>query len=163
MTVLTDTRKRKSSHRKQPDKGMAALKAAAEAKDESAFWLAFNEINWEKRPAEEFVQAVELALMAGAYQTARRLAEKGHQRFPDNARLQKMDYVLAPPQARSVASQNRNAWQANRQWLHAHRQEYKGKWIALRDGKLLAIGDSPAELTAQIGEIKGKGILLTVL
>ncbi len=163
MTLLTDRRKQKSGRRKRPDKEMVALEAAAEAKDERAFWLAFNQINWEKRAPEAFVQAVELALMAGAYQTARWLAEKGNRRFPGNPRLEKLDYVLAPPHARSVSSQNRDAWQANRQGLRANRQDYKGKWVAIHNGKLLAVGDSPAEITAQIGEIKGRDILLTVL
>jgi hypothetical protein len=45
-----------------PDLAMMALETAAEAKDEMAFLQAKRAIDWEERPAEDFVRAVDFAL-----------------------------------------------------------------------------------------------------
>ncbi|MCI0393876.1 MAG: hypothetical protein L0332_06085 [Chloroflexi bacterium] len=163
MRVVTKKGKIKSSQRGAPDEKMAALEAAAQAKDDQAFWRAYQAITWTDRPASDFVHAVNLALMAGAYITARNLAQEGHELHPDHAELEKMAYVLAPPQARVVKSENQAGRKANHQWLKEHRSEYRGQWVALRDGELLGAAASPADLEAQVGEIRDKEILLTIV
>src|SRR6478672_1401696 len=79
------------------DEKMAALQAAAEAKDEFGFVAARKAIDWAARPAEDFVRAVQWALLAGAFVAARNLAAEGATHYPDHAELQKMAYILAPP------------------------------------------------------------------
>jgi hypothetical protein len=144
------------------DSPLLPLEAAAAGQDEQAFWQASREIDWNRMPAADIARAVELALMAGAYTTARQLATNGYQRFPNHTRLQKMAHILAAPEATTVKSEDRAVWQANRQWLRTHQHEYRGKWVALRNGELLGVADSPADLSVQLGEIKGKGIFLTL-
>lgn len=143
------------------DKGMAALEAAAAAKDEQAFGTAFKTVQWEDRQPEEFMHTVDLALMAGAYLVARKVAAMGAQRYPKHAELQKMAHVLAPPTVTVTQSNSQPTWYADRQWLKSHWQEYRGQWVALRQGQLLGAATSLDALVEQVGNIKGTDILVT--
>lgn len=134
------------------DEGMGRLEKAAFAKDEMAFLAARQAIDWRERPAEDFVRAVDLALMAGAFVAARNLSAEGAKRFPDYAELKNMARILAPPTVRSSPSDGNRTWKANKLWLKRHWNGYKGKWVALRDGALLAVGDSLAEVIEQVGD-----------
>lgn len=145
------------------DEAMARLESAAYAKDETAFVVARQAIDWSQRPVEDFVHAVDLAFLAGAFLAARNLSAEGAKRFPDNTRLTNLAYILAPPVARSVPGDGNPTWKANRAWLKAHWNEYKGKWVALHNGELLAVGASPAELEQQLGDLRNRDILITSL
>ena len=50
---------------------------------------------------------------------------------------------------------------ANRQWLNAHRLQYRGKWVALQEGHLLAEAPSANELIQKLDSIQH--ILLTAV
>jgi hypothetical protein len=50
---------------------------------------------------------------------------------------------------------------ANRQWLQTHRLEYRGKWVALQEGTLLAEASSANELIQKIGSTQH--VLLTAV
>jgi len=159
--MITKTRPVESPQEKVTDDGMAALQAAAEAKDELAFLTARKAIDWAARPAEDFVHAVQLALMAGAFVAARNLAAEGAERYSDHAELQKMAYILAPPKVTVVKGKTNTTWKADRAWLKTHWDAYRGHWVALRNGELLGAADSLDGLVDQVGEIRGKGILVT--
>lgn len=52
---------------------------------------------------------------------------------------------------------------ANVKWLNAHQsQEYRGKWVALRNGEVLALGTHD-EVRAKVGDTRGTGILVTLI
>src|SRR5690606_2618637 len=106
---------------------------------------------------------VRLALKVGAHIIARKLALEGVERFPEDAELKKMARILGPPK---VAVSNRPAEPGigdNMAWLTAHWEEYKGKWVALRDGQVLATADSFEGVIEQVGPVKNTGILVTKL
>jgi hypothetical protein len=48
-------------------------------------------------------------------------------------------------------------------WLKQHWDEYRGKWIAVRHGELLAAADSLDEIVDQVGELKNSKIMVTKL
>jgi hypothetical protein len=50
---------------------------------------------------------------------------------------------------------------ANRQWLQIHRLEYRGKWVALQEGNLVAEALSANELIQKIGS--AQHVLLTAV
>jgi hypothetical protein len=50
---------------------------------------------------------------------------------------------------------------ANRQWLQDHRLDYRGKWVALQEGHLLAEAPSAHELIQKIGSTQH--VLLTAV
>ncbi|MCB9010127.1 MAG: hypothetical protein H6656_22605 [Ardenticatenaceae bacterium] len=143
---------------------MLQLEVAAElssANDLKPFLSVYRQIDWETHPAADFAQAVRLALRVGAHQTARECALAGSRRFPHHAELQKLARLLAPPGAKSVPGQGNPSWQANRNWLHQHWGDYRGYWVALRDGQLLAVADDVNGLVAQVGPLKDRNILIT--
>ena len=138
---------------------MAALEIAAEAGEEAAFVQVTREIDWLQRPAVDFARAVRLALAAGAHVLARKLATHGAKLYPDHLELQKMAHILAPPRVVETDTPATASLSANQAWLRAHADQYKGQWVALRDGSLLAVASSAAELKAHL-ESTG-GIMLT--
>lgn len=137
------------------DDGMARMEAAAEAGDEGAFLAAKDSVDWETRPAEDFLRAVQLALSAGAHMAARNLAAQGAARFPDRSRLAKYARILAPPRVFRAPAQPNAGIRANRDWMMAHGAQYHGRWVALREGQLLAVGDSLDSVIAQVGKTSG--------
>lgn len=145
------------------DKAMTALQTAAEAKDEHAFGIALQAIDWTKRAPSDFLHAVDLALMAGSYLAARRLANQGATQYPHQPELQKLAQLLAPPQVTVGKGGPKVGIEANRVWLHTNWDQYRGQWVALRQGNLLGAADSLDALVAQVGNIKNNDTLVTVL
>ena len=129
--------------------------------DVSPFVAVYQQIDWMTRRADDFAQATRLALSVGAHLIARECALAGRQRFPDHPELQKMARVLSPPKARSVPRAGSSSWPANRAWLKQHWDDYRGHWVALRDGQLLAVADDVDGLVAQVGKLKDTNILVT--
>ena len=129
--------------------------------DELAFLAARRAIAWEQRPAKDFVRAVNLALMAGAFVAARNLAQEGTDHYPHHAELRKMAYVLAPPTVRVGEGPRTTTWKADREWLKTHWDVYRGQWVALLNGQLLGVADSFDALIAQVGDTRNTDILVT--
>jgi hypothetical protein len=68
---------------------------------------------------------------------------------------------LDQPKVTVHKSENRLNVLKNQQWIKTHRQEYKGRWVALRDGELLADTNSVDELLQQVSS--PENTLLTVI
>jgi len=113
--------------------------------------------------AEEFVTAMRSELKNGDFYAAQKLSFQAIEQYPDHEVVKKLAYLLAP----SVVTVDRNPpstdRQANRDWIEFHRMQYRGRWIALKDGKLLADGKNIDEIAEQLGEIRNKGIFVTAL
>jgi hypothetical protein len=120
-------------------------------------------MNWATRPAEDFVQAVKLALKIGALQIARELALTGSKHFPEDEELKKAARILAPPKIKVTSGTGNLSWRANRTWLKEHWNEYSGKWVALLDGRLLGVANTFDALVEEVGDLKGSGILVTIV
>lgn len=139
--------------------GIAVLEIAAEVGDETAFVRAASEIDWSQRPAADFARAVRLALAAGAHLLARNLAAQGAKLHPDHLELRKMARVLAPPRVVRTDIPSLPSLQANHAWLRAHGGEYRGRWVALQDGMLLATAATARQLRAYLESTDG--VLIT--
>jgi len=140
---------------------LARLEAAAATNEESVFIEAYRTLNWAIEPASSYVRGVYLALASGAHLVARKLAAEGAERFPDHRELQKMATILAEPTVRRGTGAADPGLLANRDWLRSHREEYKGRWVALRAGQLLGVAESVEQLVAQVGTIANQKILIT--
>jgi len=112
---------------------------------------------------DEYVHAVVQALDTGDPVRARTLALAGAEHYPQHAKLRTYAQVLAPPMATVVPATpaSRAAVKANHAWLTAHREAYRGHWIALRAGQLLHAAPSLEDVVAHVGDVRGRGILLT--
>jgi hypothetical protein len=136
----------------------ATLEEAASAADAQAFAGSVAMVDWDACGADELRRAIHLALEAGAPLVARALATDGVTRFPEHSELQKLAYLLAPPRIIRHETADPSV-QLNRHWLRAHADHYRGQWVALREGELLAAGTSALDLKKRIGELDG--VLLT--
>ena len=139
----------------------ATLEAAAEMGDEAAFVRAAERIDWPQRPPVDFVRAVRLALAAGAHLFARNLAAEGARLHPDHLELSKMANILAPPRIVNADIPATPSVRANQVWLRHHADEFKGQWVALREGTLLAAGATAREVWDRLDSTDG--VMLTKL
>ncbi|MCX6032675.1 MAG: hypothetical protein NT169_25740 [Chloroflexi bacterium] len=136
------------------DDDMASLQAAAEAGDVVAFERACGAINWQTASADRYADAVRHALWAGHHVLARSLAVEGAERFPNHAELRKAASILNPPYVVRYAPPDPGV-HADMAWLDAHWREYRGQWVAIRNGELLGAAKVLDDLVARIGDIKG--------
>jgi len=135
--------------------GIAVLEIAAQVGDEAAFVRAVGGIDWLQRPASEFARAVRLALAAGAHLLARNLAAQGARLYPDHPELQKMARILAPPRVLRTNLPPDLSARTNLEWMRAHATEYRGQWVALKNGVLLATAPTACELKKQLPTTDG--------
>jgi hypothetical protein len=131
---------------------LSELAAAALAKDEAAFIRARQNVDWRERTPAEFMRAVRLALMAGAYRAARNLSAEGAAQYPDDADLQKAARGRALPKVVGRKPADPTV-EKDHAWLKAHAHEYRGQWIALRRGEFLGAAKTLDELVEQVGDI----------
>jgi Arc/MetJ-type ribon-helix-helix transcriptional regulator len=110
---------------------------------------------------DDYLQALAHALRTGEYGRARQVATEGAARYPDHAKLAKSARVLAPPTVRAVpaSAASRASVKANHAWMKAHWQDYRGQWVAVRDGLLVHAAPSFDDLVAHVGD--AHGVLLT--
>ena len=130
---------------------MARLEAAAEDGDEDAFISAYRLLDEEDLSAAEFVQLIRLALEAGAHGKARNIVFRGAQLHPSDAELQKHAYVFAPPKEFRRTPAHPHA-RANHQWMMEHGGQYRGQWVAVRNGQLLGASASRDDLVATLDD-----------
>lgn len=128
------------------DDEMAQLDAGAEHGDRRELVLALREMDWSGRPAEDHARGIRLALAAGAHLIAREMAVEGRERYPDHPTLQRMARILAPPRASRAGRPADPTVRANRDWFEKHGAEYRGQWVAVREGRLLGHAPSFARL-----------------
>lgn len=143
----------------EQDDFMSRLEDAANAKDESAFLDALKSVRWTSLTTAGYVSVAGLALKAGAYTAAHQIAVEGEKYHPDSSEIQKYACVLAPPEVLPGRLAPGSGHKVNREWLKAHSSEYSGQWVAVRDGELLGVADSLAELVGRVGNMEG--VLLT--
>lgn len=138
----------------------ARMEAAAEAADERRFIAAYASVDWTRQPPDAIMRAVRLAITADAPLAARRLATEGAQRHPEHAELQKAARILAPPRVIRSDLPPNPGMAHNVRWLKEQGAPYRGSWVALREGQLLATADSLQALIERVG--KHRDILYTV-
>ncbi|MBN1313813.1 MAG: hypothetical protein JXA42_00020 [Anaerolineales bacterium] len=130
----------------QPDYEMAQLEKAAEIGDIRGFVLALEQMDWQKRKADDYVKCVKLSLSVGAHLAARRFAMEGSEHFPEDPVLAKMAHILAPPKTRIVKGPPDPSLSANRDWFSEHGHEYRGQWVAVKNGILLGHSTDPEDI-----------------
>lgn len=133
---------------------LATLTALAEARNGSAFAHAVAAMAWDAFTPGEIAQAVRLALAAGAFSPARYISAEGHRLYPEDAELANMARILAPPKVLGTRPANPSAGR-DLEWLRQHASEYRGQWLALKDGQFLAAASTARELQAALPRIQG--------
>ena len=135
---------------KEETAGILACLRAAAASGGAAFVRAVDEVSRERFSAAMYAEAVRLALEAGAHMRARTLAAEGARRYPEDEELAKMARILARPDVLDAARPADASVSANQEWLRRHANEYRGRWVALRTGRLLADAPTAKELKSKL-------------
>jgi len=133
----------------------AQLEALLNSGDHSGFLTLLGETDWEKHPVDDIERGIQLALAAGEHSTARAIAERGSRRYPTDTALLKYTEVLAPPRVKRSSRPPTPGLKANRDWLVANGDKYRGVWVAIRSGQLLGSTTSLKALVDQIGDVPG--------
>ena len=120
-------------------------------------------INMNYKTPAEFIGAADSQLDLEDWHGAWKIATEGLEHYPDHAELQKYADILAPPKVRVVPRDRSRDVQANLEWIQQNRAEYRGRWVAIKNGEFLASGKDIDEIVGQIGEVKNTGILVTAI
>ena len=109
---------------------------------------------------EDFIHDIRAALEREDTKTAQQLAHAAVEHYPDDEELKKYAYVLAPPMITFGNPPNSDR-RMNREWLMTNFVKYRGRWVALRGGQLLADSSSLKELKDCLGDTEG--VLITAI
>jgi len=106
---------------------------------------------------EDFITAIKLDFDRGGLHIARQLAFRALELYPDHEQIKRYALILAPPKVTVSPSspERRQSILADQEWMDKNRFKYIGRWVALRNGQLLADAASLDELAAQVGDLKG--------
>jgi hypothetical protein len=129
-----------------------ALEAAEQKNDRATFNRLFKTINWRERNAEELHRAIRLCISLEMVRFARELADLGMQLYPEDKMLARIAYVIAPPRVIGTRPAKNLDLPASRKWLNENSSNFKGQWIAVREGKLLGASPVFEALLEQIGQ-----------
>lgn len=110
---------------------------------------------------EDLIRAMRTALERADYETAQQLSLQAVEHYPEHEELLKYAYVLAPPNVRVDKRSSHRHTEVNQDWVRNNRTQYRGLWVALRNGQLLASARSGDELIAQLSDTKG--VFLTAI
>ena len=135
-----------------PTDDIAALREYARNKEYRAFGELVEQIDWATRSPDDLTTALDLALSMEMSRLAVELAQLGGRLFPDHERVQQAARVLAPPKAQVTYLPRAKGLDDSRMWLREHASEYKGQWIAVREGRLLGAAYSFDVIKPLIGE-----------
>lgn len=129
------------------------MEEAAQANDHREFATWADRLGQVTSAPDEFVRAIELALSLELATLARDLAQKGALLYPDYEKLEQAARVLAPPSVRPKPDMPpARGLKASMTWLSEHASPYRGLWVAVRCGRLIAEAPTLRELEASIGQ-----------
>lgn len=110
-----------------------------EAGDAAGFRQALAALDRPVLAPDDLVRIVRLALELGATSTAREIAVEGAQRHPEQEELGRFARVLNAARAELRPGTGQVSVRRNLAWFSAHSSEYRGQWVAVKDGQLLGV------------------------
>ncbi len=115
----------------------------------------------EQNPTPEtFLEEIRRIINSGTLRGAREVAEQGLALFPDHPELQHLRYALRPFEARSIPGPNYWDPTPSYEWLKANAHAYRGKWVGLHNGELVAAADTLEEVLQAFGDRDPRGSLV---
>jgi len=109
---------------------------------------------------ETFIEEIRRIMNSGTLRGAREVAEQGLALFPDHPKLQHLHHWLRPPEVRSVPGPNYWDPTPSYEWLKKNAHAYRGKWVGLHNGELVAAADTMEEVLQAFGDRDPRGSLV---
>ncbi|MBZ0315057.1 MAG: hypothetical protein K8L91_01470 [Anaerolineae bacterium] len=129
------------------------LQAALEGHlDSVSFQAVLERINWSEHTPAELMQAIHVALQLELLRLAYRLAEMGHQLFPDDRELSAAARVLAPPKILSTDVPAKPGLELSMRWLNKNARDFRGRWVAMKNGEFMGQAATRQALVDALGE-----------
>ena len=129
------------------------MEEAAQAEDPRRFAAWADLIDWSTSTPDELVRTIELTLSLELVALARELTLEGTHLFPNHERLRQAAQVLAPPSVQPQPDMPpAEGLEVSMAWLSEHASQYRGQWVAVRSGRLIATTATLQELEASIGQ-----------
>jgi hypothetical protein len=119
----------------------------------TAFVEAVETVNWCNKPPSVFRLVIDMALQLEAVTVAYKLAALGHDLYPSNTFLARAASVLAPPVIVEHKRPPKKGLSASMEWLAQHAETYRGSWVAVNNGALIAIAATSQALMEQLKAI----------
>lgn len=142
------------------DRLFARLETLAKRGETESFVRALQRVKWADRRASDFVRAIRLALNVSAPTAAKHLFILGQKYHPKSPQLSLYAKLFGESPRASIRTLPANSTLvANREWLKENRAAYRGQWIALQNGNLIATGSSLDDLKSRVSE--SSNVLLT--
>lgn len=137
------------------------LEQVASEADARTFVNLVEVVDWSVRRPDELTAAIDLALREERSVLATRLAQLGRVLFPHHGRIERAARVLAPGSAHSTTLPPVEGLSASRRWLRAHTDEYRGQWVAVRQGELVGVAPSLEEMRTIVDLEEDTNLLVT--
>ena len=94
--------------------------------------------------ADQYIKLIRLFIEFDCIGLAREASAKGRGSFSADEKLQNWSRLLAPPVARTVARRS-VVTREDVECLEAKASEFRGKWVLIRDGKVVGAGHTVQE------------------
>lgn len=104
--------------------------------------------------ASDYVARVRTLIEGDRIVQARALVSEALEANPDDGELRALQKVLEPPRANSREMTDADRTQEF-EWIVANRDAYRGRWVAIQGGELVADAPSFAELQSRIKNLEG--------
>lgn len=141
---------------------LQTLERNAFAQNYYAFLDAIEGVDWSERPPDHIVDAAKLAVTVGAPPLAMQLAQEAVRLFPDHPRCQWAARVIAP--AKVIGTRPGTAaskgLSASMDWIADNTKAYRGTWVAVSHGTLVASASSFLALKEMIKDEDEPGSIL---
>lgn len=144
----------------EPSTALLVPRKAVSADSQKEFVETVGTIEWSSQSPSQIKQAIDVALGLGCHAVAAELAATGRNRYPNDPALERIAHVLAPPELVRTGVPAVSGLSASVKWFEEHREQYSGKWLAVRNGKLLASADSRKELSKELDKLDTRSDVL---
>lgn len=112
---------------------------------------------------EEYIQAIDNALNQGNFHQAKIISAEAVQLYPEHEKIKRYVRVLASHNLPFHQLASNKDTVTNLNWVIQHRHNYRGRWVALEKGCLIADASSVDELFEQLGSERMKDLFYTVV
>ena len=114
-----------------------------------------------ERTPESFLEEILVALGLGAEKRARRITEEGLAFYPNHEKLLQYRHFLRPAGSRVVpGGPNAGDPRPSYEWIKRHSGEYRGNWVALFKGELIAASESFNEVLEAARNLDSRDTIL---
>lgn len=111
------------------------------------------------RTPETFLAEIQRIINSGTLRGAREVAEQGLVLFPDHLKLRQAHYALRPLKTQTIPYTYSDP-QPSYDWLKKNAAAYRGKWVGLDNGELVAASKSYQAVREALRDRDPRGTLI---